>query len=211
MAWTTKATGATRPASMPLKDSDIPDSTTTDNPHRRVPRAQWFPSIPAAQLIADQSLTGGVYWLTVEGSLTRALQLRCRHSFHVDILWEGYARPTAEEARALALPPRQHAWIREVNLCGDGEPWVMARTVIPLATLKGAGRRLRHLGRQPLGAFLFRHRRWHRGAFQTGLTQSATPDQPGIGRRSRFSKGSRALLVGEYFYPRLLEQTNGEH
>ncbi len=196
---------------MPLKDFDIPASSATDSNLRRVPPALWFPSIPAAQLVADQSLTDGVYWLTVEGSLTRALQLRCRQSFHVEILWEGYARPTAEEARALNLPSRQHAWIREVNLCGDGEPWVMARTVIPLATLKGAGRRLRHLGRQPLGAFLFRHRRWHRGAFQTGLTQSPTPDQPAIGRRSRFSKGSRALLVGEYFYPRLLQQNNSKN
>lgn len=178
----------------------------------RVPDARWYPGAPAAQLMLERPLTHELYWLKLEGSLTRALQLRCLERFHVDILREGYARPTAEEARTLHIPPRQLAWIREVQLCGDGQPWVMARTVIPLETLKGNGRRLRHLGRRPLGHFLFSQRRWHRGPFQIGIThqigitRTQAVSQPPIGRRSCFYRGKHALLVGEYFLPSLLER-----
>lgn len=191
---------------MPLRGSDISAALqgATDLP--RVPGAHWYPGVAAAQLILDRPLSHEIYWLTLEGSLTRALQLRCKDRFHVDVLWEGYARPTVEEALNLAIPGRQVAWIREVQLCGDGQPWVMARTVIPLATLKGNGRRLRHLGRRPLGHFLFSQRRWHRGPFQVGLTRRPSASQPAIGRRSRFYRGEHALLVGEYFLPALLQQ-----
>lgn len=171
----------------------------------RVPEARWYPGVPAAQLALDRPLTHAIYWLTLEGSLTRALQLRCLDRFHVDILWEGYARPSAEEAQTLGLPARQVAWIREVQLCGDGQPWVMARTIIPLDTLKGSGRRLRHLGRRPLGHFLFSQRRWQRGPFQIGLTGGRSAGQPAVARRSRFHRGRHGLLVGEYFLPRLLD------
>nr|WP_227545965.1 chorismate lyase [Marinobacter fonticola] len=174
-----------------------------------MPEARWYPSAAAAQLVLGPPLDDEKFWLTLEGSLTRALQRRCHERFHVDVLWEGYARPTLEEARTLTIPDRQVAWIREVHLCGDGQPWVMARTVIPLDTLKGNGRRLRHLGRRPLGHFLFSQRRWHRGPFQVGLVRRRHASQPSIGRRSRFYRGNHALLVGEYFLPSLLQRDLG--
>ncbi|BES73518.1 chorismate lyase [Marinobacter nanhaiticus D15-8W] len=173
----------------------------------RAPEARWLPGVPAVRLMLGRPLTHELYWLTLEGSLTRALQLRCMESFHVDVLREGYSRPSVEEALTLGIPSRQLAWIREVQLCGDGQPWVMARTVIPLDTLKGNGRRLRHLGRRPLGHFLFSQRRWHRGPFQIGIARATAPGQPTIGRRSRFFRGKDALLVGEYFLPNLLART----
>ncbi|HSP00975.1 MAG TPA: chorismate lyase, partial [Thioalkalivibrio sp.] len=104
----------------------------------------------------------------------------------------------------LGIPARQNAWIREVCLNGDDTPWVLARTIIPLATLAGRGRRLCNLGRRPLGAYLFSHPEWQRGPFETGLCQRTSGLQPLAARRSRFFSGGRSLLVGEYFLPTLL-------
>lgn len=166
-----------------------------------IPPTEWYQSLPAAGL-HDSAVHGpACYWLKVEGSLTRELQLRCTR-FHVDVIREGFSRPTLEECLTLGVPERQLAWIREVHLCGDNEPWVLARTIIPLPTLAGAGRRLRHLGRRPLGAWLFSNPRWQRGPFEIGLCRTRHPDQPPVARRSRFHNGDKALLVGEYFLPR---------
>lgn len=179
---------------MPSKGSDVIAKT-------RIPETRWYQSFAAAGL-QDPAIQGELgHWLKLEGSLTRALQLRCQHSFRVEILSEGFTRPSREESQTLGLPPRQYAWIREVCLLGDNTPWVLARTVIPMATLTGRGRRLRHLGKQPLGAYLFSNTDWHRGLFETGLCQRETPDQPRAARRSRFFSGDRSLLVGEYFLP----------
>ena len=147
------------------------------------------------------------HWLQVEGSFTRALQKYCHRSFHVDVLREGFSTPTPEETRRLALPHRQYAWIREVSLCGDDEPWVLARTVIPLGCLEGEGRRLLHLGSRPLGAYLFTSPLWQRGPLETGLCRPASSDQPQLARRSLFTCHRSALLVGEYLLPALLRRT----
>ncbi|MEX0604599.1 MAG: chorismate lyase [Marinobacter sp.] len=173
--------------------------------HHAIPPTTWYPTLAAAALIRPLPKDRARYWLTLEGSLTRALQLRCRVRFHVDVLHEGFALPTLEEARTLGIPTRQNAWIREVQLCGDDQPWVMARTVIPRHTLAGKGRRLRYLGRKPLGAYLFSRPEWQRGPFQTGLCDcDESGDQPMVARRSRFHSGNAALLVGEYFLPAVL-------
>ncbi|MDX1457216.1 MAG: chorismate lyase [Marinobacter sp.] len=188
--------------SMPLRDFD-PAAVSPP----RIPPTHWYRSLVAAGLSARDANQTARYWLQLEGSLTRALQLRCRQRFHVEISQEGFARPTLEEARTLGIPLRQRAWIREVRLCGDGVPWVLARTVIPGDTLKGAGRRLRHLGRKPLGAYLFSDSRWQRGPLEVGRCHPGAPGQPALARRSRFTcNGGRALLVGEYFLPALLNQ-----
>lgn len=157
-----------------------------------------------------------------EGSLTRRIQVLSGHKVQVRILFEGYARPTRDEALALALPPRQQTWIREVALCAGQTPWVLARTIMPLATLRGSDRYLQHLGRKPLGALLFAKSCWRRGVFELSScltpeqhTQSscardqgpAKADQPPArwqtwyGRRSLFRKRQHGLLVSEFFCP----------
>lgn len=176
-------------------------------PHGAIPPTDWYPSLTAASLHSRRPGDRARHWLQVEGSLTRALQLQCHHGFHVDILGEGYLRPTREEALTLGVPLRQRVWIREVQLCGDGQPWVLARTVIPRQTLAGKARRLRHLGNRPLGAFLFSQPEWQRGAFQIGLCAIHDPHrEPAVARRSRFHCGDHELLVGEYFLPALLQR-----
>jgi len=134
------------------------------------------------------------------GSLTRLLRSKSRRSFAVRVLSEGIRVPTPAESRFLAMDPRQRAWIREVQLEGDGEAWVRARTVIPLSTLTGPSRALMRLGRRPLGSALFRRDPWRRTCFTTGTWTLPEPDSnSGWGRRSLFRKRGRQLLVTEYF------------
>lgn len=185
---------------MPLKGSD--------NRAIRIPQTDWYQSFAAAGL-REPSIHGELgHWLRLDGSLTRALQLRCRQrdSFRVEVQSEGFVCPTREEAQTLELAPRQRAWIREVCLWGDNTPWVLARTIIPIATLTGRGRRLRHLGKQPLGAYLFSNSDWHRGLFETGLCHRDSAAQPPAARRSQFFSGDKTLLVGEYFLPGLVAE-----
>nr|WP_239985570.1 chorismate lyase [Marinobacter salexigens] len=183
-----------------------------NNPKTVTPPTKWYRSFAAAGLRNPEVHGPARYWLRVEGSFTRALQKQCVDSFHVEVQREGFATPTLEETRRLGMPFRQQAWIREVRLCGDGKPWVLARTVIPLACLKGEGRRLLNLGNKPLGAFLFSSRDWARGPLETGLCihesrNSSSAGQPELARRSLFSNKESALLVGEYLLPVLYRKS----
>jgi len=193
---------------MPSKDCDTgvrPDGGRSEERRLTIPHTYWYRSLAAAGLRDSRVHGPARYWLQVEGSFTRALQGQCRRSFHVEVQHEGFAVPTREEAKQLAIPARQRAWIREVRLCGDGEPWVLARTIIPLACLEGRGRRLRHLGNRPLGAYLFSSPDWQRGPLETGLCQRTNAGQPALARRSMFCHGAHCLLVGEYLLTSLYD------
>lgn len=190
---------------MPLKVSDI--NIGEDNTSLFIPPTEWYRSLAAAGLRNPDVHGPARHWLQVEGSFTRALQKNCVRWLHVEVHSEGFASPTLEEARRLKIPLRQRAWIREVRLCGDGQPWVLARTVIPLVCLTGEGRRLLHLGNKPLGAYLFSSRGWQRGPLETGLCNGqGRRDVPEIARRSVFSNNHSELLVGEYLLPVLYRQ-----
>jgi len=147
-------------------------------------------------------------------SLTRRLQLTCGPQFCVRVLAQGWGRPLASERRALGMKRGGRALIREVQLmCGD-TPWVFARTVIPVRTLRGRQRRLARLGSRPLGAALFADPRLERGEVEIarlvpgdGLyLRAATKGAPhGIwGRRSVFTLKGKPLLVSEFFLPPLV-------
>lgn len=189
-----------------MRSRDCERPVSNRNRRSIVPAVRWYRSFRQARLNQSDLQGTAAFWLQAEGSLTRHLQLRCRESFHVEVANEGFALPTRDEALTLGIPRRQRAWIREVRLCGDGTPWVLARTLIPLNTLNGRGRRLRNLGRVPLGAWLFSHRAWSRGPLQAGLCREASTSEPQCARRSIFSSGDHRLLVGEYFLPELLAQ-----
>ena len=142
-----------------------------------------FTQIPYERIVAAAALPALLYFMSV--------------AFFVRI-----------EAKRLNLAPRQLAWVREVRLCGDGRPWVLARTVIPQNCLHGHGRRLRNLGNKPLGAYLFSSPEWQRGPLETGLCKVRSNGHPRLARRSLFHRGSCALLVGEYLLPRLYQSPN---
>jgi chorismate--pyruvate lyase len=103
------------------------------------------------------------------------------------------------------------ALVREVLLFGRGVPWVYARSGIPMQTLTGRLRKLRHLDNRPLGALLFSDPTMSREplewakipAYSSSSLTSKLPvyDQPIWGRRSVFRLSAKPLLVCEMFLP----------
>ena len=130
--------------------------------------------------------------------------------FSVQVLNQSLQLPRLSEMRALALPPRRLALIREVILFGSGQPWVYARSVIPLSTLTGRLRKLRHLDSRPLGALLFSDPSMSREPVEVACISSSNAQLPPAlseitsalwGRRSVFRLDQKPLLVSEIFLP----------
>lgn len=153
-------------------------------------------------------------WLFDRCSLTTRLQRACRDGgFAVRVLSQQRLRPLADERRLLGMREYEYALIRQVYLQCDGQRWVYARTVIPLTSLRGCGRRLASLGNRPLGAMLFADRSVRRGRMQVARLMAGDRvfDQAvsGLtvipehiwGRRSLFHYAGRPLLVNEIFLP----------
>lgn len=158
-------------------------------------------------------------WLLDRGSLTRRLQRHSGGNFAVTVLQQGWARPRRDEAQALGIPPQQYALVREVILHGRGQPWVYARSVLPLAALDGPLRFLRRLDNRPLGALLFGNpairrgpvvvQRWPQILLPLPLQQA---DAPALwGRYSVFRHGKHGILVSEVFLPALADSVMLTH
>ncbi len=155
-------------------------------------------------------------WLLDHASLTRRLQSRCGTAFRVKVLSQRLERPMLSESRALNRPPQEIALVRQVHLLCGNTPWVFARTVIPLPSLKGGLRRLTQLGNHSLGAVLFADPRLQRSPMEVARIEPRQrlyrrsrgmelPDgSPVWGRRSRFRLQRNPLLVSEFFLPELL-------
>ncbi|ANG64967.1 chorismate--pyruvate lyase [Marinobacterium aestuarii] len=141
-------------------------------------------------------------WLQDRGSLTKRLTRASHGQFSVRLVRLGYARPTRSEARALGMPPRRQALIREVQLLGQGEPWVYARSVFPIDTLSGPQRQLRGVGSRSLGTLLFSDLSMQREPLQIGQLRLHGSD-PLWARRSVFRLANKPLLVCEVFLPAL--------
>ncbi len=154
-------------------------------------------------------------WLLDDSSLTRRLQQNCPGRFRVEVLNQGWERPLLSEARALKIRPERRVLVRQVHLLCDDTPWVFARTVIPVTSLRGRQRRLRHLGNRPLGAFLFADPHMRRAPleivsidagqrlYHRAIAHSRHQDNTIWGRRSVFYLEERPLLVSEIFLPDL--------
>ena len=157
-------------------------------------------------------------WLCDQDSLTKRLVDLCGDDFAVRVLSQQWIRPGVDEARLLQIPPRQIVLLRQVQLLGGTRVLVYARSLIPLATLDGPHRRLRHLGNRPLGAYLFAHPRLQREQLQlaaitrnnplfaTALSGQQADCDCIWGRRSKFTLDHKSLLVSEYFLPGLFER-----
>lgn len=147
-------------------------------------------------------------WLSDRGSLTERLIKASGNRFSVTLLNQGPRRPLDNEVRALQLQAGRVAVIREVTLYGGDCPWVYARSVLPLETLAGRHRALRHLDNRPLGALLFADPTMSRDAIEIARVPGALIPQ-GLargehwlwGRRSVFYLDGRPLLVAEIFLP----------
>lgn len=152
-------------------------------------------------------------WLLDPESLTLRLQQLCPDRFEVRVIAQQRGRPMRSEAQVLGMPNGSHALIRQVQLCCGGRPWIFARTVIPVSSLRGRLKRLAHLGTRPLGGVLFADPGMRRGvvelarilpgqALYTAATAHLHKRPLAIwGRRSVFTITRKPLLVSEVFLP----------
>ncbi len=155
-------------------------------------------------------------WLSDAGSLTARVAGHCRW-FSVDLVRQALARPHRDEVRALGIPRRERAWVREVVLRADGRPVVFAHSVLPRENVRGAWRLFAGMGGRPLGAALFadpgirraplefrrldgRHPLWQAAARIVGPLRGEL-----WARRSLFYRRGKPLLVTEVFLPDIVK------
>ena len=97
---------------------------------------QWLP-VAAAQPAMSAPWW---QWVASTDSLTaRLIAAGEPGAFRVRLLRQTIGLPQRDEALALGIAPRRYAWLREVALCVDETPWVVARSVAPLHQLQGKG------------------------------------------------------------------------
>ena len=166
------------------------------------------------QCLGDKIPKDAYYWLFDPASLTSKIIEACSGKFNVHLISQKRMSPTPDEIRALGLRYRSHAIIRQVILYCDDKPWVYARSVIPVTTLKGPLRRLAHLGNKPLGAILFSDRSIVRGEVEATYIDANHENRKWLGvdtnsliwgRRSVFYQQRKKLLVSEFFLPGICE------
>lgn len=147
-------------------------------------------------------------WLTDKGSLTARLLRLSRGEFHVQVLFQGLAPTRLDERRLLGLKTSSAVLVREVVLYGCNQPWVFARSLLPLSSLTGNLRQLRKASNRPLGAFLFKQRKLERSPMMIARFTSSADIVPLQyqtktlwGRSSVFYVDQKPLLVSEIFLP----------
>lgn len=166
------------------------------------PPRHWLPPARHWQLAPSPQVRD---WLHEPGSLTARLVHAAQGEFRVQLLAQYWGRPAPEEARRLGLRAGRFALIREVALLGRGKPWVRARSVLPVSSLTGAGRRLRRLGTRSLGHLLFRDPTLRRGPIE--IARVSQPEGRVFARRSHLVYHGRPVLVAECFLPALFAST----
>jgi chorismate--pyruvate lyase len=150
--------------------------------------------------------------LSDRGSLTRRLQSR-HADFRVKPVARGLRPPFLDEAQALRLRTKTHAYVRDVLLMGSGQVQVFAHSVLPRPSLRGGWSGITRLGSRPLGEALFTNPRIRRLGLSIRRLDVRHPlyraaqRHTGLkvrylwARRSVFCLGGRPLLVTEVFLP----------
>ena len=140
-------------------------------------------------------------WLLDTGSLTERVQSSCQH-FSLELLGQDSRIPHPNELSMLASNGNTSYQVREILLCGDEQPWVFARSIIPQAIIDAE---LSNLGREPLGKRLFNDARFIRSAFEVCTLDATTlgyrKTQALWGRRSMFTLEGQSMIVAEVFLP----------
>ncbi|MCH1487888.1 MAG: chorismate lyase [Pseudomonadales bacterium] len=157
-------------------------------------------------------------WLLDSGSLSARLVRASNNHFRVHVLSQSWQSARLDEYRLLGIEPKELCLIREVLLLCHEQPWVYARSVLPVTSLVGKLRHLRQFGTQPLGQLLFNTPGMRRNPFEVAQIgraqlpaaarpvdhdqlQPNTQSEPTWGRRSRFTLYDRPLMVSEIFLP----------
>lgn len=165
---------------------------------RQLRALHWLPA--SSPLLSPPLLD----WLLEEDSMTRRFEQHCQ-KVTVELIRESFVRADEMAQEAEFLPADERFWLREIVLCGDGEPWLIGRTVVPESTLNGPELMLQNLGTRPLGRYLFASSTLSRDFIDPGQVEDLW------GRRSRLRLSGKPLMLTELFLPasplyRALEQ-----
>ncbi len=153
-------------------------------------------------------------WAYESGSLTQRLRATYGDSVAVKVLFQQWRVPFLTERKSLGLHEHRICLTREVLLHANGKPLILARTILPAATINVANRSLSQLGTRPLGEVIFSYPQLERVAMDVTLinplnwTSSALAvghiKQPIWGRRTVYAIKHRQMLVSEFFLPKIL-------
>lgn len=155
--------------------------------------ANWFSDTEAGLLTPWQKS-----WLFEIGSMTQRLKQHC-DEVSVDFIKQydiNAEQLSPQEADLLAY---QSCLVREVLLCGDSQPWVVARTLIPHTTMTGSEQDMAILGSMPLGLRVFANQTSFRDQISIATVECELKPLPA--RRSRLWINDKPLLVSELFLP----------
>lgn len=137
-------------------------------------------------------------WLSATGSLTALLEAKAGQPLQVNPIFEGFKLMTFAQKKTLGLELHpQMAWVRQVQLFGNQpQPWVEATSLFPVSSLLGQARRLRYLGKTPLGYVLFK-----RGEHFVRCNRHVVSTPQGWQRQNGYVWQGVPLLVQETFLP----------
>ncbi|KTS00968.1 chorismate lyase [Pantoea dispersa] len=155
---------------------------------RQLRALHWLPA--SSPLLSPPLLN----WLLEEDSMTRRFEQHCQQ-VTVQLLREAFITADEMPQEAAFLPADTRFWLREIVLCGDNEPWLIGRTVVPESTLNGPEQMLQNLGTRPLGRYLFSSSTLSRDFIDPGQIDDLW------GRRSRLRLSGKPLLLTELFLP----------
>ncbi|CAC9470060.1 Chorismate--pyruvate lyase (EC [uncultured Gammaproteobacteria bacterium] len=130
-------------------------------------------------------------WLIDNQSLTHKLKQKFE-DFAVNVLSQTQGQAHKNEADLVAT--RDDCIIREVELLGNQQVMIFARSIIPITN---DTKDLRTIGGKPLGEILFNDESIVRGKLQITHADNLW------GRRSTFTIGQTKLLVSEFFLENL--------
>ena len=187
--------------------------------HRRRLRSAWN-RVDSGEL--HQAPREWQSWLSDTGSLTQKIERAIGQKLEVVVLRDCRQNFNSDESRYFHFKIKR-CRIREVLLCANGMPLVMANSIIPGSSSSGTNHEVLRLGKKPLGAVLFAKTRMR--SKKKPLREIARLDKRNIlwkkcfqqyqnlpavswARRTLYQLKGRPLLVSEVFLPALLNYPN---
>lgn len=158
-------------------------------------------------------------WLLDTGSLTQKIEKAIGQKLLVQVLRDCPQTLNSDESRYFHFRIRR-CRVREVLLCANHIPLVMAHSVIPTLSSSGSNHSILRLGTKPLGAVLFAKTRMHSKAKpprdiarldrSSSLWKKCSKQYPGLStplwaRRTLYRLRGHPILVNEIFLPALLD------
>ncbi len=139
-------------------------------------------------------------WLSNSQSLTQLIEKRTKKSVTIKVLADQRQSISLDEQRFFQRPLKR-CRVREVYLCIDDTPVVLARSILPTTSCTGINRPIVNIGNTPLGEVLFK-----KGKAPILARQITEIPSLGFGRRSLYLLRGHPILISEIFLPELLNK-----